>query len=198
MDKNGIVNDETSRRVNCACHIDKDKQSQALVLCGWDYRPDTNITIAAAMKKHIEHNQPKILHKTLIQPLSRDTVGDAFFSRLFLNYICKARKPEIVIVTSDYHTHRAKNIFEFVFHGYAKSISLHGCKLARSAHPNPQSEMNSISAFRKTFLGVRSGEMNAIHAAMKTAHPFYNGSVHPTISSIESIINQLQSLNLTT
>jgi len=195
MDKNGIINDETSRRVNCASHIDKDKKSQALVLCGWDYRPDTSITIAAAMKKHIENSQPKILHKALIQPLSRDTVGDAFFSRLFLDYICKARKPEIIVVTSDYHTHRAKIIFEFVFHDYAKSISLHGCKLARSTHQNQQSELRSISAFRKTFLGIRSGDMNGIHAAMKTSHPFYNGSGHPTISPLESIINELQSFN---
>ena len=195
MDKNGSLNDETSRRVACAAKIDDEITSQAIILCGWAYRADSDITIADAMKKYLKHIQPNLQAPVLTQSLSRDTVGDAFFSRLLLAYIRKAKQPDIVVVTSDYHVERTRDIFDFVFHGYAKSIRVQGCKLDNEDPSTLASELNSTAAFRKTFSGVNKGDMDGIHTAITVGHPFYNGSVHPIIGSTKSIIDQLQLLS---
>ena len=195
MNKNGYLNDETCRRVACAAEIGEEIISQAIILCGWDYRADSDITIAAAMKSYLIYIKPNLHAKALIQSLSRDTVGDAFFSRLLLFSICKAKQPDIIVVTSDYHVERTRHIFDFVFHGYAKSIRIQGCTLNNGDLSRLASELNSTAAFRKTFSGVNKGDMDAIHTAMTVNHPFYNGSVHPIIGSTESIIDQLQLLS---
>ena len=195
MDKNGSLNDETSRRVACAAKINEKITSQAIILCGWAYRADSDIAIADAMKKHLQHIQPNLNTKILTQSLSRDTVGDAFFSRLLLAYICKAKQPDIIVVTSGYHVERTRHIFDFVFHGYAKRIRVQGCKLDNENLSTLASELNSTEAFRKTFSGVNKDDMDGIHTAITVGHPFYNGSVHPIIGSTESIIDQLQLLS---
>lgn len=195
MDKNGLLDDETSRRVACTAEISEALISQAVILCGWAYRADSNITIADAMKNYLKHITPKLHAMLLTQSLSRDTVGDAFFSRLLLAYICKAKQPDIIVVTSDYHVERTRHIFDFIFHGYAKSISVQGCKLDNDDPSRLATELKSTAAFTKTFSGVNKGDMDAIHTTMTVDHPFYNGSVHPIIESIESIIDQLQLLS---
>lgn len=196
MDKNGSLNNETSQRVALAAQIDRELSSLALILCGWAYRADSDITIAGAMKNHIEHSRPDLIGKLLIQPLSRDTVGDAFFTRILLQHIRKVSEPNIVIVTSNYHARRALDIFNFIFHGYARHVRVKGCELPGGDSSRLLSELQSTGAFRKTFRGVDYGDMNAIHDAMAVRHPFYNGSVYPAIGTLESAVDELRQLDL--
>lgn len=194
MHKNGSLNEETRRRVELAAHADKEVAAEAIILCGWAYRADSDITIASAMKEHIAQSHPALLPKAMIQDLSRDTVGDAFFSRLLLYNVCREKQPDVIVVTSDYHVDRSKLIFEFIFHGYAKSINVQGCRLIRENDSKQLSELNSIAAFKETFLGICNGDMKGIHNAMRSSHPFYNGTVYPVISSPELIASQLRLL----
>ena len=198
MDKNGLINDETSRRVARAAQISEEIMPRAIILCGWAYRSDSNITIADAMKNRLKLIQPNSHTPILTQSLSRDTVGDAFFSRVLLADICKAKQPDIIVVTSEYHVERTRCIFDFIFHGYAKSIDVQGCKLNSENLARLASELDSTAAFRKTFLGVNRGDMDSIHRAMTADHPYYNGCAHPMIRSTESIIDQLHLLGSNT
>lgn len=196
MDENGVLDNETSARVALAFQIDDELVSSAVILCGWDYRADSDITIAEAMRCHVESSRPDLMDKLLIQPLSRDTVGDAFFSRLLLQYICNASEPYIVVVTSNYHVKRTASIFEFIFNGYASRIHVQGCEVVGGNSSRQLSEAQSTAAFLKTFSGIDPGDMNAIHRAMAVGHPFYNGSVYPLISSIEPAVNKLRQSHL--
>jgi len=93
MDSNGRLDKETTERVNLATKLDGLYEANRIVLCGWAYRNDVSISIAEAMKRNISLNRPDLLPKIKTQPDSRDTVGDAFFSRVALQYVYNAQKP---------------------------------------------------------------------------------------------------------
>ena len=84
--------------------------SKSLILTlGWDYRDDSNIPIAISMRDYLI-TQGIDCKKIQIDINSRDTVGDAIFSKI--NFYDKYLFKELHIITSDYHTERTKFIFE--------------------------------------------------------------------------------------
>ena len=196
INKDGSLNTESAQRVSLATQIEAETASQALILCGWDYRDDSDITISGAMKRHIECKRPELASKLLIQPLSRDTVGDAFFSRILLQQINSANNPNIIVATSDYHAKRTLDIFNFIFHGYARRVDVRGSETDGDDNSRHLPELQSTMAFRKTFCGIAPGDVHAIRDAMACTHPFYNGSIYPKIGSLETIANELQQLAL--
>lgn len=193
MSEMGGLNAETAARVDLAAQIEKTHASTLILLCGWPYRSDSDIAIADAMRGYLLAKYPRFSQKSRCQKLSRDTVGDAVFSRIFLDALTGGLATYSVnVVTSDYHVDRSREIFEFVF-GRTCSVSVSGVPGFR-CHDSATKEAESLSAFRNTFRNVLAGDMNSIYSALRDRHPFYNGEIYPRINSLGDVANALRDI----
>ena len=190
MSETGELNAETAARVDLAVQIEKHHESTLFLLCGWPYRPDCDISIADAMKGYLLAKYPSLSKVSRCQGLSRDTVGDAVFSRIYLNALVGSLATYVVnVVTSDYHVERTREIFEFVY-GEACSVSVVGVSGFR-ADDSAAKEADSLSAFRTCFCGVLPGDLDSIFSLLRNNHPFYNGEVYPRIGSLGDVVQAL-------
>lgn len=176
MDSDCILNQESLGRADLASELFNQLEPDLLIPCGWAYRSDSDTPIAEVLQSYLlgEKNIPALNIHTEIR--SRDTVGDAVFTRDFLGE--NVTSDEIIVVTSDYHVERTQIIFEFVF-GF--TVKVFGAKTDKSAH-STSSEADSINAFNQTFSGIEQGNFEAIYSRMLSDHPFYNGKLHPRFS----------------
>ena len=187
MDGESNLNLESKNRANLAFEIwNQQNCIPKLITMGWAYRNDTNVPISKAMANYLVNklNVPK--KQILSDVLSRDTVGDAFFSRY--NFEKFFLKKKIIIITSDYHEKRAHSIFKFIYgENYKIHFSVIETDLKKSKQKN---ETDSLDKFNKTFNGVKSGDMNKIQNILLQNHPLYNGTINPqmTIKEFENYV----------
>lgn len=167
MDSAGDLNGESRARVDLACQLVNDGIAKRLLTCGWAYRNDCDLPIGEAMASYAR--QFVVEEIVSVEPRSRDTVGDAIFSRMKLELPAKS----ILVATSDYHVARTAEIFEFV---YGAPVQVFG---AATDADKLRSESQSLAAFRSTFADVMAGDLFAIYRRMMEAHPFYNGEALP-------------------
>jgi uncharacterized SAM-binding protein YcdF (DUF218 family) len=177
MDRQGNLNAETRARVERAAQAVEEGVAPLLVLCGWAYRHDSDICIADAMKRYAIEELEIAGSAIITEPASRDTVGDAVFTKRNLAApLCWTR---VLLVTSDYHLPRALAIFSFV---YGPGITVDGLAAASADGERfGESETQSMDAFRNTFEGINAGDDLAIFERLQTRHPFYNGDTYPRI-----------------
>tara|TARA_B110000263_G_C15280712_1_gene498210 strand:+ start:434 stop:1003 length:570 start_codon:yes stop_codon:yes gene_type:complete len=177
MDKNGNLNIESSLRMDYAIDCFNSQEYPLLITCGWAYRPDSSITIADAMKTYAIKEGNISPDSIISETKSRDTVGDAIFTKI--NIISKKIWNKILIITSDYHKARTYEIFTYVY-GENYTIDVRGIKTNRTdAHI--KNEKISTDAFHQTFLGVKAGDIESIYKCLCIKHPFYNGDIYPII-----------------
>jgi 3'-phosphoadenosine 5'-phosphosulfate sulfotransferase len=110
--------------------------------------------------------------KIIVEDRSRDTIGNAYFSRLLLG---SKRWGRIVAVTSDYHVKRARFIFGKVYgKGRVRFIS------ANAHYPKPKmakariAENYSLKLAKDFFKGVRDSDIKAIRHLIYTQHRVYS------------------------
>lgn len=178
MDLNGNLNQESISRVEEGI-ANLNNGYDRLLLMGWQCVPECKISIAEAMKrfcisKGIDEK------KLILEEKSRDTVGDAIYSRIALEKM--GYENEILLVTSDYHMQRAYHIFKRV---YGSSITIHQA-IATTQYDKQKEENASLAAFEETFSKVEDGNIIEFEKTMSNDHPFYNGSIHPRIQTILS------------
>lgn len=185
MESNGTLDKETIARINKGIEV-YDRGSYAdILLCGWAYRKDAEITLAEAMQCHINASFPEHAEACILQPLSRDTVGDAFFSKLLLDLKYPKMQHEVTIVTSDYHAHRASTIFEFIF---GENNSLRVDSIPYESTPEIAAhERLSLQTFRQTFKAVQPGNTAKIYDRLSSSHSFYNGIAGPKIDQLHHL-----------
>lgn len=176
MDAEGHLNEESLSRLSLGCELVRTGEAAILVTCGWAYRNDSDIRIADAMAEHAVHHMKIERSRIIAETNSRDTVGDAVFTKL--NISNKYGWNNIIVSTSSYHVERTREIFSFV---YGRDIAVAGSD-DRNDAALTRSEAESISAFRSTFKGISPGDDRAIYERLKTEHPFYNGRIHPKLS----------------
>mgnify|MGYP006291507095 CR=1 FL=1 len=193
MRENGELNAETAARVDLAAQIEKSERSNLILLCGWPYRSDSDIAIADAMRGYLLSKYPAFSQKSRCQRLSRDTVGDAVFSRILLDTLTGGLTTRLVnVITSDYHVNRSREIFEFVF-GRTCSVSVSGVP-GFQCDDSAAKEADSIAAFRNTFSNTLPGDLDSIFSALRNSHPFYNGQVYPRIDSLNDVTTALRGM----
>jgi uncharacterized SAM-binding protein YcdF (DUF218 family) len=177
MDSDGVLNEESIARASLAYEIFSRQNFAYLVTSGWNYRGDCSIRICDAFKKYLVSNFGVHSKKVIAEPNARDTVGDAFFTKVNLATPLKWRK--ICIITSAYHVSRANEIFQLVY-GPDFIVDVFGANVVVTQSKNLH-ELQSLDAFRKTFLDIKIGDIDNIYSRLRSAHPFYNGAVGPKI-----------------
>jgi uncharacterized SAM-binding protein YcdF (DUF218 family) len=177
MDQNGQLNAESSARASRAVGAYFECEAKCIVTCGWAYREDSHLTIADAFRRHILEGHPSLMDKVWVEAHSRDTVGDAYFTKV--NLAVPRRWKKIVVVTSMYHVPRTSEIFRFVY-GPEFRVAVLGAQVA-STTDQEANESKSLEAFRATVRDVAAGDDKGILKRLRERHPFYNGDVHPRI-----------------
>ena len=112
INKSGKPNRESSSRMDVAIEAFYQKKAPYIITCGWAYRDDSSISIADAMKTYaVQKKVPE--HVIFTEANSRDTVGDAYFTKT--NIVSKNYWNKLLIVTSEYHAIRAYAIFKYIY-----------------------------------------------------------------------------------
>ena len=177
MDKFDRLNEESCSRLNLAIEKFNNNQYSFIVTSGWDYHGKYDTAMAVAMKSYIVKNSDISYELVLTEENSRDTVGDAIFTKK--NVIKKKGLYNLLIVTSDYHVNRVNKIFSFIY-GESYKIKVIGSKTPIKEEFSDQ-EDKSLSIFYKTFEGIKSGDDILIFKRLCSDHPFYNGDIYPKI-----------------
>jgi putative cell wall-binding protein len=81
MDKFDRLNEETCSRLNLAIEKFNNNQYSFIVTSGWDYHGKYDTAMAVAMKSYIVKNSDISYELVLTEENSRDTVGDAIFTK---------------------------------------------------------------------------------------------------------------------
>ena len=185
MDGESNLNLESKNRANLAFEIwNQQNCIPKLITMGWAYRNDTNVPISKVMANYLVNKLKVPKEQILSDVLSRDTVGDAFFSRY--NFEKFFLKKKIIIITSDYHEKRAHSIFKFI---YGENYKIHFSVIETDLKKSKQKdETDSLDQFSNTFNGIKSGDMNKIQNILLHNHPLYNGTINPqmTIKEFEN------------
>jgi uncharacterized SAM-binding protein YcdF (DUF218 family) len=176
MDSNGILNTESALRANLAAKLMSELRVPYIVTCGWAYRKDSSILIANAFKSYLI--EVGVRSDSIIADIhSRDTVGDAIFTRI--NVAEPMGFHNLCVVTSNYHVSRTSKIFDFVY-GPDFNIDVRGANVDYSEAVVAK-ELESEWAFKKTFENVEAGDIGRIVDALRVRHPFYNGEIYSKI-----------------
>ncbi len=177
MDANGILNADSAARAEKAVEIFQKRNLSNLVTCGWPYRRDSAISVADAFKLHIISKYGISPNKIITELNSRDTVGDAFFTKI--NIALPLNWTHICIVTSSYHVARTREIFNFIY-GPKFNIEVYGAEVIDN-ESTIANELVSLEAFRITFSNTEKGNDFQILQRLRELHPFYNGEVFDKI-----------------
>ncbi len=174
MDISGQLGKESCSRLDLAMDVFRKNKYSFIITCGWDYRDDSNIAIADAMKSYIVNNSHISDELVLTETNSRDTVGDAIFTKI--NIIKKKSMNNLLIVTSDYHVSRAHKIFSYIY-GEQYIVKVIGSNTTKKQELS-ELEDKSLNVFYKTFNGIKSGDDVLIYKRLCTVHPCYNGDIY--------------------
>lgn len=181
MDAQGRLNDETRSRMDRAAELFRAGEVPLIVTSGWDYRADSDLAIALAMRRYALDVHCLPASALIAETAARDTVGDAIFSKLHLAH--PRGWSRIIVVTSAYHGARSLEVFSFVY-GPGFQVAIRTAESADTPALR-QAEAHSLAAFKRTFEGVVPGDDAAIMERLRTRHPFYNGSVHSALREDE-------------
>jgi len=177
MDESGQLNKETCSRLDLAIDVFYKNKHALIITSGWDYDAEYKIAIADAMKSYIVNNSHIQDELVLTETNSRDTVGDAIFTKI--NIIKKKSIDDLLIVTSDYHVSRAYKIFSYIY-GEQYTVKVIGVETTKKKELS-EIEYKSLNVFYKTFKGINSGDDTLIYKRLCLKHPYYNGDIYPKI-----------------
>lgn len=178
MSSDCILSDESISRANLAIETFKQHKYSFLITIGWAYRADCLTPISNVFAEYILSNSDIESKRIISSPYSRDTVGDAYYLR---RYLQAKNITEIAIVTSDYHVIRTEKIFKRIFPD-AWALVVLGAQTSKTFDSaTRRHEEESIKAFEHTFMDTDFDDIYSIHQSLVTKHPFYNGEKHPKI-----------------
>lgn len=178
MNEHAELNSESRGRADLAAQYAKNLPEARLMTCGWDYREDSSVCIADAFALYLQSVHAIPASRIFVERRSRDTVGDAVYSRRVI--APDPQSAEIAVVTSDYHVPRTEQIFRYVF-GPDVRLRVVGAVSARPIGETREREETSLEVFKRTFSEVAPGDIDSIFQVMAEKHPYYNGEVYSSI-----------------
>ena len=143
------------------------------ITTGWKYKKELTIPLSKIMAEYALNNFS--IHEAAIheEPLAKDTIGEAYFvKRNFLQSNSDIKK--LIVVTSDWHLKRAKEIFEFIF-GENEDPKLYFYEVSGDdACRIKESSNSSILQFREMTKLCKKGNLDDIYSKMLQHHHLYN------------------------
>ena len=181
MDSNGELDKETFARIELAIELYKRKKFDFIITSGRDYKDNSDIKIGEAVAEIIKDRYSIAKNKVLVDVLSRDTVGDAFFLRR--NVLTPHGINSVTIVTTNYHVQRTDMIFKKFFLPNI-SVTTVGAKMALdNLEELLDHEKKSYLSFLATFDKVDLSNDRAVINTLSLKHPFYNGEVYDKLNA---------------
>ena len=174
MSQKGELSDESKGRAKKAIEIFNSGHFDYIITSGWNYREDSKLKISDVMAEFIIGNFDIQSDKVVKDENSRDTVGDAIFTKR--NIVNQYNISKLTVVTSDYHEKRTEYIFRRVFYKTNIQLEFKSSKTKLLFDETTISIENlSMNRFKETFAGVDFENENQVLEALTTRHPFYNG-----------------------
>lgn len=186
----GTSFDMTRRRMDCAMRAWSELGQPMMVLSGgYSFILETPPPLleAEAMQRYaVSTGFPP--DKILIETESRDTLGNAFFTKRRLAEPRSWRN--LLIVTSEYHLPRTRYVFQKVF-GPLYSLSYraaasHFSELESLEHRAEEKLIFEISA--EALNAIPDGDDRAIEHFLYTKHPGYVPEAHPTLKHLLRLV----------
>tara|TARA_B100001093_G_scaffold296355_1_gene282563 strand:- start:1486 stop:2019 length:534 start_codon:yes stop_codon:yes gene_type:complete len=137
-----------------------------IITLGWNDGLNTE-SISHKVKDHLIDIMG-ISNKSVISiPDSRDTVGDSFFSRQYMEKYGLTNN-EVHVVTSNWHMKRVKYIFQTCLKNF--KMTFHE---VHTPNGNLIKEEESLEKFKKTFHGVDFSSLDSFRKGLINNHPMY-------------------------
>ena len=169
MDSHGNLSEQSLSRCLRAVELAREKNPSFVFSSGAAYRPDSNLALGDVIQRQL---------KVLIDPESttfisdtnsRDTVGDAFFSKYNLAVPNKVER--LFVVTSLFHGIRSREIFRFVY-GDALEVEVLTDQ-DQGTDEQRMHESGSLLKFQKSISGLHPGDDRVIKSVVMANHPLY-------------------------
>lgn len=143
------------------------------ITTGWQYKKDLHCPLSTIMAEYAINNLN--IHKESIfeEPLAKDTVGEAYFiKRNFFQAHVDIN--QLIVVTSDWHLERAKEIFQFMFSEIDDPKLYFHAVSGDIAYHKKEDSNSSIYAFREMAKLCKKGDLDDIYSKMLQHHHLYN------------------------
>ncbi len=174
VDEQGMLPEEARLRVNKGVEVFNNGNYTHMLMAG-KYQAWKGVTPAkteAAAMRDFATRLGVPEESILLEESSRDTIGNAYFSRLLL---ARKRLGRIAVVTSDYHISRTRFIFQKVFGSKYRikfiAVSPNYTRAIRTARL--AKEEKSLKRAKDFFNGVRAGDTRKISKLIYTKHDVY-------------------------
>lgn len=167
----GELSERTEERTCLGIEIFKENFVKNLTMSGgYEGKIIPNIpTHAEAMSNFAMKNGIEI-RNIFLEDKSLDTVGQAVFTKKYLAIPQEWKK--ILVVSSDYHIERVKEIFEFVY-GDNYNIVYIAAPTEGNGTDIRAKENASLQSFYDTFRGINPGDDEKIFQTLFSKHPYY-------------------------
>ena len=169
MDSSGRLSEQSLSRCVRAAELAKEKEPFFVFSSGAAYRPDSQLALGDVVQSQLKALIDPKSAKFLSDTSSRDTVGDAFFTKS--NLVLPNGINRLDVVTSLFHAHRAKEIFWFVF-GDALEVKIYTDQ-DQGTPEQREHELRSLAQFRRSFSTVGAGDHEGIRGILMSNHPLY-------------------------
>ena len=200
MTKEGYLEIESKSRAEEAYRVAQKESADYLITNGWNYRKDCKLSLADAFSNYLKEKEKLRKCSILCQRFSRDTVGDAIFSYLFLEHLNRKfyKRSKIIVISSQYHIKRVEYIFTRIFN---LKINFIGVPDKKFNYPIvdklKNSEERSLNEFKESFDDVESGNIFLFYKKLREMHPLYNGDIHQKIPDLKATLNDIKkSINI--
>lgn len=142
------------------------KTGDIIITLGWNGGLKTK-SISHKVKDYIINHLGVSDESIISIPDSRDTVGDAFFSREFIEKK-EFNNYDVHVITSNYHIKRVKYIFQTCF--LETKIIFHGVE---TPCQGSEKEDKSLEKFKKTFYCVDFSNLESFRKILLSKHLMY-------------------------
>ena len=171
MDSSGRLSEQSLSRCVRAAELAKEKEPFFVFSSGAAYRDDSKLALGEVVQSQLKILIGPRSTTFIADTNSKDTVGDAFFSKS--NLVLPNSVERLYVVTSLFHATRAEKIFRLVF-GQALELEFF-TDHDRGTLEQREHEIKSLEKFKDSFSGVSDGDDEAIKELMIANHPLYEG-----------------------
>ena len=164
---------DSLKRLKKSIELHESYKCEYFITTGWKYNKDIDQSLSKIMADYVIKNSNININQIHEEPLAKDTVGEAYFTKKNF-FQSNFHINKLIIVTSDWHLSRAKEIFNFIF-SEDGDPKLSFYKISGDSACRKKEVLNSsIFAFREMTKLCKKGNLDEIYSKMRQHHPLYN------------------------